>query len=82
MFSLIYAWINVWVNNGEAGDLRRHSAQYDVNVMVNKLLYYIKCVLWAIIPTCIKYLVLNIKFGYAYAKLLNDPIGKTLLKTK
>ena len=22
MFSLIYAWINDWVNNGEAGDLR------------------------------------------------------------
>ena len=24
MFSLIYAWIYGWVNNGEAGDLRRH----------------------------------------------------------
>ena len=28
-FSLICAWINGWVNNGEAGDLRRHRAQYD-----------------------------------------------------
>ena len=26
MFSLIWAWINVWVNNGEAGGLRRHRA--------------------------------------------------------
>ena len=30
MFSLICAWINGWVNNGEAGDLRRHHAHYDV----------------------------------------------------
>ena len=34
MFSLIYAWMNSWVNNGEAGDLRRHRAHYDVIVMV------------------------------------------------
>ena len=34
MFSLIYAWINDWVNNGEAGDLRRHRAHYAVIVMV------------------------------------------------
>ena len=33
MFSLICAWINGWVNNREAGDLRRHSAHYDVIVM-------------------------------------------------
>ena len=30
MFSLICAWINGWVNNREAGDLRRHRAHYDV----------------------------------------------------
>ena len=33
MFSLICAWINGWVNNYEAGDLRRHCAHYDVIVM-------------------------------------------------
>ena len=33
MFSLICAWINGWLNNREAGDLRRHRARYDVNVM-------------------------------------------------
>ena len=33
MFSLICAWINGWVNNGEAGNLRRHRAHYDVNVI-------------------------------------------------
>ena len=29
----ICAWINGWVNNGEAGDLRHHRAHYDVTVM-------------------------------------------------
>ena len=33
MFSLICARINGWINNGEAGDLRRHCAHYDVIVM-------------------------------------------------
>ena len=33
MFSLICTWINGWVNNREAGDLRRHRGHYDVNVM-------------------------------------------------
>ena len=32
-FSLIYAWIHGWVNNREAGDVRRHRAHYDVIVM-------------------------------------------------
>ena len=32
MFSLIYAWINDWVNNREAGDLRRHRGHHDVIV--------------------------------------------------
>ena len=33
MFSLICAWINGWVSNCKAGDLRRHRAHYDVIVM-------------------------------------------------
>ena len=33
MFSLVFTWINGWVNNRQAGDLRRHRAQYDVIVM-------------------------------------------------
>ena len=32
------AWINDWVNNREAGDLRRHRARYDVIVMYNSKL--------------------------------------------
>ena len=33
VFCLIWAWINPWVNNREAGDLRRYRAHYDVIVM-------------------------------------------------
>ena len=33
MFSLICVWINGWVNNREAGDLRRYRVHYDVAVM-------------------------------------------------
>ena len=34
MFSFICAWINGWVNNCEADNLRCHRAHYDVTVMV------------------------------------------------
>ena len=37
IFSLICAWINAWVNNREADDLRRHRAHYDVTVMRSEL---------------------------------------------
>ena len=33
MSSLICAWANGWLNNHDAGDLRRHRALYDVTVM-------------------------------------------------
>ena len=33
MYCLVCAWINGWVNNGEAGDLRRYRAHYDVTLM-------------------------------------------------
>ena len=34
VFFLIYAWTNGWVNNRDAGDLRRHRAHYDVIVTI------------------------------------------------
>ena len=40
MFSLICARINGWVNNGEAGYLRRHRAHYDVIVMSVESTWY------------------------------------------
>ena len=33
MFSLICVWINGWVNNREAGDLRHYRTHYDVTVV-------------------------------------------------
>ena len=40
MFPLICVWIKGWVNNREAGDLRRYHGHYDVNVM-NKICWMI-----------------------------------------
>ena len=33
VFSLVCAWTNGWINNRDAGDLRRQCAHYDVTVM-------------------------------------------------
>ena len=35
MFLLIYTWLNGWVNNRDAGDLRPNRAHYDVTVMIS-----------------------------------------------
>ena len=43
MFSLICARINGLVNNGEAGDLRRYRAFYDVIVILDGLLMLLSC---------------------------------------
>ena len=43
MFSLICVWINGWVNNGEAGDLRRYRTHYDVSVMYRTKGVYCMC---------------------------------------
>ena len=37
MFSLISVWINDWVNNRKADDLRRYRSHYDVTVMYWKI---------------------------------------------
>ena len=36
MFSLIFVWINDWVNNIEAGEWRRRRGHYDVTVMTDR----------------------------------------------
>ena len=49
MFTLICARINGWVNNREAGDLRRYRGLYDVTVMVdarNKTYLILQHILW------------------------------------
>ena len=40
MFSLICVWINDWVNNCEAGGLRRYRAHYDVILMGYAFVFY------------------------------------------
>ena len=42
MFTLNCVWINDWVNNREAGDLRRYRAHYDVTLMDNSLSHYLR----------------------------------------
>ena len=39
MFSLICVWVNDWVSNRGAGDLRPHRSHYDVIEMSTKLLF-------------------------------------------
>ena len=56
VFSLICAWENGWVNNREAGDLRRHRTHYDVIVM--------KCHITPLQSIRIYSLLLDLRFFY------------------
>ena len=50
MFSLICAWINRWVKNREAGDLRRRRTHYDVIVMYGIIINVVMLsLLWKVI---------------------------------
>ena len=53
MFSLICAWISGWVSNREAGDLRRHRANYDVIVMLFSLVFHLH---WCVSFPCLCHL--------------------------
>ena len=54
-FFLMCAWINHWVNNREAGDLKRHRTHYDVTVMMvmireiclQTIILLTHCITWA-----------------------------------
>ena len=48
MFSLITVWIHSWVNNGEAGDLRRYRGHYDDIVMIKPTHAAVTGILWDI----------------------------------
>ena len=43
----ICAWINSWVNNREAGDLRRHRVHYDVDVMSTIRIFVLPYIMWS-----------------------------------
>ena len=62
VFSLICVSINGWVNNGEAGDLRRYRAHYDVTVMLMPLLHTLQ--LWCSLPATSKQATLRPVMGY------------------
>ena len=65
IFSLFCAWINGWVNNREAGDLRHHRAHYNFIVMINVNVLEISRI------TCI---VSYICFSYISHKYINDVV--------
>ena len=52
--SLICVWINGWVNNREAGDLRCYRAHYDVTVMYPD--FFLKSA-WSGIPLTVPWLL-------------------------
>ena len=53
MFSLICVWINGWLNNREAGDLRRYRAHCDVTVMSWSRDSFVKLHLYNIFDTVV-----------------------------
>ena len=61
MFSLICAWINNWVNNREASDLRCHRANYDVTVMFTVFTNGTYVCRWCMnIPWTVTYMTSNV----------------------
>ena len=60
-FSLIWAWINRWVNNRKAGELRRHHGHYDVIVM--RYLHGVHCYIFG---------VKDMAANYEYFTVLNQ----------
>ena len=54
MFSLICAWINGWVNDGEAGDLKRHRAHYDVSVIARDWIVAVRFLIESIFAAYVK----------------------------
>ena len=72
MFSLIRVWIKGWVNNREAGDLRRYRGHYDVIVTFIMIWGWYGC-LYSIAPlsmttqTC-----LNTYFVCSYCCIITD----------
>ena len=68
MFSLLCTGINGWVNNGKAGDMRRHHVHYDVIVMLQS--WAIRCSKNALIR---QHLI--IKFNQPHGIIRNDSIN-------
>ena len=65
MFSLICAWINSWINNREAGDLRHHRAHYDVTVMQKQWKHISNQITW-LVPVWLHEFSHDLFWGYLW----------------
>ena len=72
MFSLICAWLNGWINNREAGDLRRHHTYHEVTVMENPETAYKKIV------CVVKSGLVAVTWHYVHAKPYWKPNAATM----
>ena len=72
-FYLICAWINGWVNNDEAGDLRRHRAHSGVVVMMPLKLWHWVYLHPIILRSVISYTCPNRYAGSTYLCKCNRP---------
>ena len=73
-FLFICAWINGWANNRDAGDLRRHRADYDVTVMVS--MYHSGNAKYRIPNTCQRVVGFPVHYLPDMIILLRDPRGR------
>ena len=66
------AWMNGWVNNREAGDLRRHRAHYDVTVMMatNFLVTGLQRFAWVSYDLC-TYSIHEVQFQWNVMNLMS-----------
>ena len=73
IFSLICVWINGWVNNREADDLRRYRVHCDVIVMFGYLVRLILEILWYVLNKVANHFYYVIKVCvliYSYAQIV------------
>ena len=72
MFSLICVWVNGWVNNREAGDLRRYCAHYDVTLKLHVVLHKLRSNFATVVSCCKNRSNLNeLLKGWTYSNLIH-----------
>ena len=75
-------WINGWVNNCDAGDVRRHRAHYDVMVMLFLIIIYNETMRdKTLVITSNSYTLKNIHY-YLYHELQVQLTGKLISSTQ
>ena len=87
IFSLMCAWTDSWTNNGNAGDLRRYCAHYDITVMIptgqsppayynpdnstNSSLTILRCIFQCIASNMMRHVHMNGKLTKSSEHILN-----------